>query len=84
MKFKYEPPKLVDLRGEQVGRGFCSPGSQDSSWCTSGNRAAGTQCQTGTSNTGLCHTGTSASAGCTTGNFFNSGELLLLLLGIMR
>jgi len=73
-KFEYEPPKLVDLRGEQVVRGYgCSLGSGDSWGCTTKNRAGGAQCLTGNSNTGLCHTGNSASAGCTNGYSVYSG-----------
>jgi SynChlorMet cassette protein ScmD len=40
MQFAYEPPKLVDLSGEQAAHGACSGGSAASGGCSSGNFAS--------------------------------------------
>jgi SynChlorMet cassette protein ScmD len=55
-RFAYEPPKLVNLSGEQAAYGAnCSQGSQATNRCNTGNLAC--DCSTGTSGSYACCAG---------------------------
>ncbi len=68
VKFTYEPPKLVDLRGEGcAARGTCQNGSGDSGFCQDGG-SAGSNCFTGSGPTSQCGNGSVApNSKCCTG-----------------
>ena len=73
--FRYERPKLIDLRGErQTAQGDCTRGSGDSGWCKDG-AAAVSYCGSGCgaiAGTAGCSSGNCPSY-CCTGNSPTSG-----------
>jgi hypothetical protein len=68
-KFRYEPPKLVNLSGEPSAAGTCcSNGSTAGEYDCAAGACAGSYCEPGSTASWVCQTGTSAIPKCCTGN----------------